>query len=175
VYYGEEIGMGGDKPDPRLRTPMQWARGRAARFTTGNAWEPLQPDSLRANVADQERDPASILQQYRRLIHLRSSNAALGGGDLVPLESTNAAVAAYLRRDGSNVVLVVSNLSKDALSGVTVSSGERAVPAARYTTRNLLTGATAASLDVGSDGRVRAYAPMPTLSPRTTLVLQLRR
>ena len=25
VYYGEEIGMTGDKPDPRLRTPMQWA------------------------------------------------------------------------------------------------------------------------------------------------------
>jgi len=24
VYYGEEIGMRGDKPDERLRTPMQW-------------------------------------------------------------------------------------------------------------------------------------------------------
>ncbi len=24
VYYGEEIGMTGDKPDERLRTPMQW-------------------------------------------------------------------------------------------------------------------------------------------------------
>ena len=57
VYYGEEIGMGGDKPDPRLRTPMHWGTGRAAGFTTGNAWEPLQPDSLRANVAAQERDP----------------------------------------------------------------------------------------------------------------------
>src|SRR5437773_8426339 len=25
IYYGEEIGMTGDKPDPRLRTPMQWS------------------------------------------------------------------------------------------------------------------------------------------------------
>src|SRR5260221_4893290 len=47
VYYGEEIGMTGDKPDPRLRTPMQWkpARGRGAGFTTGKPWEAAQPDS----------------------------------------------------------------------------------------------------------------------------------
>ena len=25
VYYGEEIGKEGAKPDPRLRTPMQWS------------------------------------------------------------------------------------------------------------------------------------------------------
>jgi glycosidase len=46
VYYGEEIGMAGNKPDPRLRTPMQWARGPGAGFTDGLVWEPLQPDSL---------------------------------------------------------------------------------------------------------------------------------
>ena len=32
VYYGEEIGMTGDKPDPRLRTPMQWAARPGARL-----------------------------------------------------------------------------------------------------------------------------------------------
>ena len=37
VYYGEEIGMTGDKPDPRLRTPMHWSRGPAAGFTRGAA------------------------------------------------------------------------------------------------------------------------------------------
>src|SRR5216683_2250692 len=46
VYYGEEIGMTGDKPDPRLRTPMQWAPGRGVGFTSGTAWESPQPDSL---------------------------------------------------------------------------------------------------------------------------------
>ena len=54
VYYGEEIGMTGDKPDPRLRTPMHWTRGRAAGFTTGVPWEPLQPDSMTANVEAQD-------------------------------------------------------------------------------------------------------------------------
>ena len=41
VYYGEEIGMTGDKPDPRLRTPMQWSaaprRGIHHRHALGGA------------------------------------------------------------------------------------------------------------------------------------------
>src|SRR5207302_6232180 len=45
VYYGEEIGMTGDKPDPRLRTPMQWAPRPGVGFTSGTPWESPQPDS----------------------------------------------------------------------------------------------------------------------------------
>ena len=51
VYYGEEIGMTGDKPDPRLRTPMQWSAGRGLGFTTGTPWEQAQGDSAATTVA----------------------------------------------------------------------------------------------------------------------------
>src|SRR5258708_15325807 len=51
VYYGEEIGMTGNKPDERLRTPMQWKGHSGGGFTTGKAWEAPQPDTLTANVA----------------------------------------------------------------------------------------------------------------------------
>src|ERR1700730_10018193 len=85
VYYGEEIGMSVDKPDERLMTPMHWTAGRAAGFTPGNGWEPLHPVSLTANVAVQSAVPSSLLNHYRRLIHLRSSSTALGSGELVPL------------------------------------------------------------------------------------------
>ena len=57
VYYGEEIGMTGAKPDPRLRTPMHWNRQASMGFTTGLPWEPLQPDSLSANVEAQDPIP----------------------------------------------------------------------------------------------------------------------
>ncbi len=50
VYYGEELGMAADKPDPRIRTPMHWDLGHAAGFTTGTPWEPLQDDWQTANV-----------------------------------------------------------------------------------------------------------------------------
>jgi glycosidase len=175
IYYGEEIGMTGDKPDPRLRTPMHWSAGRAAGFTTGAAWEPLQPDSATANVAVQNADPGSLLNLYRRLIHLRASNGALGSGDFLPLESSDPAVAAFLRRDGARAVLVVANLATAPRSGATVSSGDGALPAARYTTRDLTRGGAAAPLVVAPDGRLRAFAPRATLDARSTYVIELTR
>ena len=175
VYYGEEIGMSGDKPDPRLRTPMHWTLGHAAGFTTGEAWEPIQPDSLIANVAAQTHDPASLLNLYRRLIHLRGSNSALGSGELIPLSTSNSAVASYLRRDGTHIVLVVANLGTTPLSNVTVSSKDGVLPVARYVSRDLLGGAVAAPLQVGRDGAVRAHLAVATLAPMQTYVLELRR
>ena len=175
VYYGEEIGMTGDKPDPRLRTPMQWTTGRAAGFTTGAAWEPLQPDSGTANVAVQNADAASLLNLYRRLIHLRASNRALGTGDFVPLTSSDPSIAAFLRRDGNRAVLVVANLATSPRSGITVSSGDGALGQARYTARDLLSGQIGSPLDVGAGGRFNAYAPRATLEPRRTYVLELTR
>jgi len=175
VYYGEELGMTGDKPDERLRTPMHWTRGRAAGFTTGAAWEPLQPDSATANVAVQNADPGSLLNLYRRLIHLRASNRALAVGDFLPLESSDPAVAAFLRRDGARAVLVVANLAATARPGVTISSGDSAIASARYATRDLLGGAVTTTLDVAAGGRLQAYAPLATLDARRTYVIELTR
>ncbi|MBW8770150.1 MAG: DUF3459 domain-containing protein, partial [Gemmatimonadetes bacterium] len=173
VYYGEEIGMTGDKPDPRLRTPMQWSPGRAAGFTTGAAWEPLQPDSATANVAAQTGDAASLLSHYRTLIHLRANTPALAAGDFTPLQSSDPGVAAFLRRTGARVALVVANLATSPRTGVTISSSDSVLPAARYRTRDLLGGTTGAPLNVDRAGRLNAYAPLPTLAPRRTYVFDL--
>lgn len=163
VYYGEEIGMTGDKPDERLRTPMHWSRAPAAGFTRGVPWEPLQPDSFTANVEAHEADGGSLLNLHRRLIHLRAQHPALGAGTLLPLAASRDAVAAYLRRDGTRAVLVLVNLGRTPLAGVTLSSDERVLLPGRYGARNLLGGAPAAPLTVGSDGRIRQYVPLASL------------
>ncbi len=173
VYYGEEIGMSGDKPDPRLRTPMQWSRGPGAGFTQGFVWEPLQLDSLTANVEVQASDPNSLLNLYRRLIHLRAGNPALAGGELVPLAASTDAVAAYLRRAGDRAVLVVANLSAVTLSDVTVSSNAGALSAGRYRSESLLGGQEGRTLPVRGDGRIEEYIPVRTLEPLESHVFEL--
>jgi len=69
VYYGEEIGMIGAKPDETIRTPMQWSAKPGGGFTSGTPWESPQSDWMTKNVAAQAPDPASLLNHYRRLIH----------------------------------------------------------------------------------------------------------
>jgi glycosidase len=122
IYYGEEIGMTGDKPDERLRTPMQWDATASAGFTRGSPWQPLQADWPTTNVAAQDGDTGSLLALHRSLIRLRANTAALATGDYTPLTATVPGVAAYLRRDGTRAVLVVLNLRPAPASGVVLSS-----------------------------------------------------
>jgi len=150
VYYGEEIGMTGDKPDERLRTPMQWTASSGG-FTSGKPWETLQADTLTANVAAQERRPNSLLKLYRRLIRLRENDAVLRAGRLEPVETGNEALLAYVRKDGTGQVLVVANL------GTTPTT--LAWPG-RFLYRSLLT-----------PGRTRST--LPTLQPRTAYIYEI--
>lgn len=176
VYYGEEIGMTGDKPDERLRTPMQWSPGRGTGFTAGTPWQAAQPDSDATTVTAQEQDPGSLLNLYRRLIHLRKANHALATGTLVPLTSTHGSVAGYLRRSATGAVLVVANLGGGEVSGLSLSTADSVLPPGRYEPRNLLGGPAAVAFEVGADGRIRDYQPVSgALGSRTSLVVELRR
>jgi glycosidase len=176
VYYGEEIGMTGDKPDPRLRTPMQWAGSTGVGFTTGTPWESPQPDSLTVNVAAQDGDPGSLLTLYRRLIHLRVSNDALATGELVPLQTSDPHVAAYLRRAGDRAVLVVANVGSLAASALSISSGAGALAEGEYEVSELMGERSFVLLRADREGRIAGYAPLTTaLAPHATLVLDLVR
>ncbi len=173
VYYGEEIGMTGDKPDPRLRTPMHWSLGPTAGFSEGIPWEPLQPDSLSANVQAMDGDPNSLLELYRRLIRLRAEDPALGGGQLVALDAGTERVAAYLRRRGDRVALVIANLAEEPLARVALSSEGAVLPAGPYHAEVLHGDGPAAPLRVGADGRIRDYAPLDSLPPLRVHVFRL--
>jgi len=175
VYYGEEIGMTGNKPDPRLRTPMHWKRTRAAGFTTGMAWEPLQPDSMTANVEAQDADRSSLLNLYRRLINLRSSNPALGYGDFVPLATGNDQVAAYLRRKGSRNVVVVANLGTSRVAGLSLRSDAGVLSRGTYSARSLSGGSANTTLRVDDGGAVAAWIPVPSLDALTVHIIEISR
>jgi glycosidase len=176
VYYGEEIGMTGDKPDPRLRTPMQWDTGALAGFTRGTPWEALQPGWRATNVATESRDPGSLLNLYRRLIHLRHEHVALADGRLIALTSSDTVVVAYLRRSGPHVVLVLVNLGSANAVAVSVSSHDSVVERGRYALRDVLSGARGAPLNVDASGAIRRFMPAPgALAPGDVRIFELQR
>ena len=166
VYYGEEIGMTGDKPDERLRTPMQWSASSRG-FTSGKPWESLQSDTLTANVAVEDGRPGSLLNLYRKLTHLRATNGALREGRLEPIESGNESVLAYMRVQDSSAVLVLVNLGGTAASAPAPSSLVGSLPAP----------AVGVQLQVGwrdllARGNPRRRS-LPVLAPRRAYVYEL--
>ena len=130
LYYGEEIGMtdvdiprdeivdppalraGPDFPwydRSRCRTPMQWAAGPGAGFTTGRPWLRLAADADRRNVAAQAGDPDSVLATYRRLLGYRATAGALRTGAMDRLDSGDPDVLAWTRTGDGQRLLVVVN------------------------------------------------------------------
>jgi len=176
VYYGEELGMTGDKPDRRLRTPMHWELGPMAGFTTGEPWEPLQADSLTANVEALAGDAGSILNHYRELIRLRSSCPVLGANaELVPLETSSPAAMAFLRQQVDGAAVVVANLGDEPLAGVTFSAEKSAIPpGVDYMPQVVLgEGPVIRLLEVGENGGFEDFSPLETLEPLQAYVLAL--
>jgi len=109
IYYGEELGMEGKKPDENLREPMRWTR----QATTGESrWKPTSVNQGEAvSVQAEQADPNSLYNTYRTLIGWRAQNSALRDGDLTVLATGKPNLVAYWRNDGKQKLLVVHNLS----------------------------------------------------------------
>lgn len=116
IYYGEEIGMLGAKPDPEIRKPMQWTSDPTrAGFTTATPWKPVDASTAATNVERQTQSPSSLLSLYRRLIALRQSEPALAVGDFTLLDAGNDKVLAFIRTHESQRRLVLVNVSGQQL------------------------------------------------------------
>ena len=171
----------GDRHDRRQAGPAAAnadavePRATGVGFTTGTPWEAPQPDSLATNVALQDADSGSLLNLYRRLIHLRKHERGSGDAAAGAARGDSPHVVAYLRRAGDRAVLVVANLGDAAVSGIAIGSAAGALPTGSYTTRNLMGGPNGAALRVGQDGRIQGYIPVATIGARQSFVLDLVR
>jgi oligo-1,6-glucosidase len=94
------------------RTPMQWNDLPEAGFTTGmHPWLAVNPNYKEINAAQEESDPASVLNYVRALIKLRAGTLAFVYGDFQDLDPQDPHVFAYTRTLGSEKYLVVENFS----------------------------------------------------------------
>ena len=176
VYYGEELGMSGTKPDERIRTPYPWtADGPGHGFTSGKPWEAFADGAATANVATERADPGSLLSTYRDLVRLRTAHPALAGGSVVPLEGSSRTVAAFLRRGGGETLLVIHALSKEPVSGVTLDLPAGSLcgsPAGAVLYGPVGAPPSVAPPVAGPAGEAKAWA-VPTLPARSTWVIRV--
>ena len=110
IYYGEELGMRGQKPDPHLREPMRWYRsGKGPGETTWEGWS--AGDGPDVSVDAENKNPGSLLDWYRMLIGWRRDIPALRDGVPHDWRNANRQVAAWELDDAHGDVLVLHNLS----------------------------------------------------------------
>lgn len=183
VYYGEEIGMAGGKPDPRIRTPLPWtAEGPGFGFTSGEPWEPFEPGWETANVADQLADPDSLLSHYRALVRVRAAHPALRrGSTFLPLRSSAPTVYAFLVQRQGDAVAVVLNLGDRAApapmlelrNGVACRFGRATVAYADGFGTALAAGTLLDTPATGADGTFAGWRPVDELPPLSTLIIAL--
>jgi alpha-amylase len=121
LYYGEEIGQVGSKPDEMIRNPMPWTSGKNGGFTqAARPWEPLQPGHERRNVATQSADPGSLLAHYRQWIRLRQAEPALRHGDFRLVGAGRDDMIAWQRTATDRTLTFVANLGPEPITGFTL-------------------------------------------------------
>jgi maltose alpha-D-glucosyltransferase/alpha-amylase len=124
IFYGNEIGMrqlynlphveGAYKPRAGGRTPMQWTSGTNKGFSSvapDKLYLPVDTAADAPNVADQEKDPNSLLNKVRNLIQLRKREKALAAyAEFVAVYAKeNTYPFIYARANGDEKILVVLN------------------------------------------------------------------
>jgi alpha-glucosidase len=128
LYYGDEIGMEdslvaqaqdvyeknlpgqGFGRDPE-RTPMQWSAERHAGFSDHTPWLAVGENYRTANVRMEAADPGSLLNLYKRLIHMRSTMEVLERGVYKPVRLRDARLVGFARELGTERIVVVVNFS----------------------------------------------------------------
>jgi len=176
IYYGEEIGMKGEKPDEDIRRPMQWTAEGG--FTTGEPWRAYYDDLAERSVAGQESDRTSLLNHYRSLIGLRNTYPALRTGSWQPVTAPKeqAAVYAFMRTLGEERFLVLINLGDEPVTDYQLSL-EAAVGAsapAQPVKAELVFGPAdaAGKIPALQAGSLTDYRPVTTLPAYSTFVIR---
>jgi alpha-amylase len=174
IYYGEEIGMAGDKPDPLLRTPMHWTGGENAGFTTGTPWQRVSGDYILRNVEMMQADDESLLRHYQKLISIRNNHYALRTGEYVQVATNHRRLFAMLRVAEKEAVLVIVNLGKEALSDPQLT-WETSDLSGSMAPVVLMGEGKFPKLTLTAAGGTENYQPLPEVAPFSTHILQFRR
>jgi glycosidase len=114
IYYGEEIGMMGAKPDEQLRTPMMWNKPGKDKLQT--TWESSRYNKNTLTVAEQVKNPDSLLQFYKRIIRIKTAHPALYEGRFKAVNTGNEFVSSWAMECDTEKAFVLHNLSSNSVT-----------------------------------------------------------
>ncbi|QKS73237.1 alpha-amylase [Paenalkalicoccus suaedae] len=117
VYYGEELGMEGRKPDEHIREPFIWGEGEKETDWIA-ARHPLEEDK---SVASQMEEEGSMWRHYQTWMHLRRQQEALLTGDLEEAPTENENVISFKRESEDQSLYVYHNMSSEEVEVADVS------------------------------------------------------
>ncbi|MFN8253247.1 MAG: alpha-glucosidase [Ferruginibacter sp.] len=109
------------------RTPFQWDTTTHAGFTGGMPWIKVNPNYTTINAAAQEKDAASPLNYFRKMVKLRKENPVLVYGKYTLLDKDNDSVFAYTRElDGRKLLVLLNFKDKPATvnTGIDISKAK---------------------------------------------------
>ena len=175
VYYGEEIGMTGKKPDEDIRRPMHWHSDNIrVGFTTGIPWRIPAQDYEERSVALQEDDPDSLLNHYKALIHLRNEHEALRIGDWELVEANSGRLYTFLRHTENETILVIINLNRNPATAENYSLELESGPLTGTETPTLLYGQSiSGNLQINANGGFAGYTPIDEVAPQSVTIILL--
>lgn len=124
--FKELTGACGEKPETVMgylkrigrdnaRTPMQWDDSANGGFTTGTPWIGVNPNFTQINAKQQRKDPDSVFQYYKKLIHLRHTMDVVVYGTYELLEPEDENLFAYTRTLENEKLLVINNFTEREL------------------------------------------------------------
>jgi len=113
IYYGEEIGMKGVKPDERIREPFKWTADGSGMDTD---WQNASSNRNTVPLSEQINDPGSMYSFYKELIAVRQNSTALTYGKFEAVDTGRKAVMGYTRTSEDESVLVLHNFSGSSIT-----------------------------------------------------------
>ncbi|GFR35624.1 alpha-amylase family glycosyl hydrolase [Thermobrachium celere] len=114
IYYGEEIGMKGYKPDEEIREPFKWYRVSGEGQTK---WEMIKHNvgEYSPSVEEQDKDENSLLNFYRDFIKFRLNDEVMKHGDIVSFD-INPLVASFIREYNGEKRLIIVNIREENIT-----------------------------------------------------------
>ena len=119
VYYGEEIGMRSTgQKDENKRLPMVWSKTDLSGMTNGPSNSDKEFESVKSGVDEQEKDPNSLLNFYKRALRIRNENPEIARGTIEKINSLCSGSQAAITKnyEGSVIGIVYNTSLEEAIS-----------------------------------------------------------